>query len=176
MRTFLKIFQAAAILVCLGWCAWLHSRSPKIAYVRSGVIVDKYAGMVEARKAYQTRLDEWQAQLDTLEQQWQHALIRYEKEHNALAASARFNQQKELETRQFAFEKHRASLSEKARLEEEKLLKGTLDQINDYVEKYGREHGFTVVLGTTQSGNLLYAADAVDITDEIVQGLNRAYK
>jgi outer membrane protein len=176
MQRFLQLCQVAALVACLAWCAFLHFRSPRIAYVRSGVILDTYAGMREARNAYQSKMEGWQGQLDTLRQAWQVSLTHYEQERGGLAAAGRLAREQELQNKQYQFEKQQAVLSEKARLEEEKLLKGTLDQINRYVEKYGREHGYTVVLGTTQSGNLLYASEAVDITEQVIEGLNQSYK
>jgi hypothetical protein len=41
-----------------------------------------------------------------------------------------------------------------------------LDQINAFVEAYGEEEGYDMIVGTTQSGNLLYVCPALEITEE----------
>jgi Skp family chaperone for outer membrane proteins len=82
----------------------------------------------------------------------------------------------ELEQKEVELEKYGAAIREQAQAEEDKLLGGALAQINSFVKAYAREQGYTVVLGTTQSGSLLYASDAVDITDQVLRGLNESYK
>jgi outer membrane protein len=71
---------------------------------------------------------------------------------------------------------HQAAVAQQAQSEEAKLAEGVLNQINGFVETYARDRGYTLVLGTTQTGSLLYASDAVDITEEVLQGLNQAYQ
>jgi outer membrane protein len=174
-RPLLLLFSLA-ILLCLGWCAYLQSRIPKVAFVRSGVIVDKYRGMKEVRAVYQHKVAGWQAESDTLQTQFRVSLARYNAEAAGLSGAEQARRQGLLESQRQTLVQHQAAVAEKAQSEEAKLVEGTLNQINGFVESYARSRGYTVVLGTTQTGSLLYASDAVDITDEVLQGLNQAYQ
>jgi outer membrane protein len=61
-------------------------------------------------------------------------------------------------------------------MEEEKNLSKKLnDQIFDYMQEYAPAHGLKYVLGYTRGGGILYAADSLDITDAVLDGLNRKY-
>ena len=51
-----------------------------------------------------------------------------------------------------------------------------MSQINSFVKQYAEQEGYDIILGTTQSGSLLYANNALDITEEIVEALNQYYK
>ena len=64
----------------------------------------------------------------------------------------------------------------KANDEHRKLTAGIVNQFNTYVEKYAKDEGYDVVLGATLSGNILYAKDAIDITPQLIEGLNDTYK
>lgn len=62
-------------------------------------------------------------------------------------------------------------------MEEEKNLSKKLnDQIFDYMQEYAPAHGLKYVLGYTRGGGILYAADSLDITSAVLEGLNSKYK
>jgi outer membrane protein len=61
-------------------------------------------------------------------------------------------------------------------MEEEKNLSKKLnDQIFDYMQEFAPVHGFKYVLGYTRGGGILYAADSLDITASVLEGLNSKY-
>jgi outer membrane protein len=62
-------------------------------------------------------------------------------------------------------------------MEEEKNLSKKLnDQIFDYMQEYAPAHGLKYVLGYTRGGGILYAADSLDITPDVLEGLNNKYR
>jgi outer membrane protein len=162
--------------LCLGWCSYLQLSRPKIAYVRSGVIIEKYLGMQEVRAAFQQKTSVWQSEMDTLQTGFQVALSTYETRKTTATANELQQWQAQLENQRYGVEKHQLALQEKAQLEESKLTEGVLNQVNSFVQTYSKAKGYTLVLGTTQSGSLLYGNEAVDITEEVINGLNTAYK
>ena len=50
-----------------------------------------------------------------------------------------------------------------------------LKQITQYVKDYGKEKGYTIVFGAEGSGAIMYAKDAIEITDEAIVYLNQKY-
>lgn len=49
------------------------------------------------------------------------------------------------------------------------------DAINSFIEEYNKEKGFNMIISNTGNSNLLYADKNLDITNEIVAGLNAKY-
>ena len=49
-------------------------------------------------------------------------------------------------------------------------------QINQYVKDYGKEKGFTYILGTDGTGTVMYGDDSKDITKELSVYVNGRYK
>ena len=59
--------------------------------------------------------------------------------------------------------------------EQEKYNKALHDSIDHFLAVYNKDKKYSIIL--SKSGdNLLYADKAYDITDEIIAGLNKAYK
>ena len=50
-----------------------------------------------------------------------------------------------------------------------------INDINDYVKEYGKEHGYPIIFGAGGNGNIMYAEDNADLTAEILIGLNKHY-
>lgn len=64
-----------------------------------------------------------------------------------------------------------AELIEKEQAKNETLQKA----ITDYIKKYNQNKNFSYVLGYSQGGGILFANDSLDITKEILEGLNAEY-
>ena len=60
--------------------------------------------------------------------------------------------------------------------EHEQLLTGVLNQINAFAEIYAKDKGYDLVIGTTNSGNLLYGISDLDVTEDFIKNLNIYYK
>lgn len=176
MNRFLSLSALVLAAISLGLGLYGKATAPKIAYVRSAVVVEHYLGTREARAVYGRREAEWQANLDTLGNRLDQTAGQYQTSFAAWSPAEQALKGEELARREQELEKYRAAVREQAQAGEEKLLGGALAQINSFVKAYAREHGYTVVLGTTQAGSLLYGNDAVDITDPVLRGLNESYK
>src|SRR5688572_18021823 len=49
------------------------------------------------------------------------------------------------------------------------------NNILDFIKRYNKDHGFTYILGKSDGGGILFASDSLDITSDIVNGLNKEY-
>ena len=62
-------------------------------------------------------------------------------------------------------------ISEEAQVINRKVLQS----IMDYLAVYNESHHFHYILGTSFGGMILYSDKSLDITREILDGLNKAY-
>ena len=49
-------------------------------------------------------------------------------------------------------------------------------QMNEYINQYGKAHGYKYIFGTTNEGNLMFANEAENVTKEITVYINSAYE
>ena len=62
-------------------------------------------------------------------------------------------------------------------MQEEADLNDEVQQlITDYLEKYNKDHNYTFVLAKGTGAGVLLANDALDITNDILDGLNKEYE
>ncbi|MDP2387990.1 MAG: OmpH family outer membrane protein [Bacteroidota bacterium] len=57
-----------------------------------------------------------------------------------------------------------------------KYYEQIVSQINQYVRDYGKEKGYSVILGADGTGAIMYAEEKIDITKEITTYVNNKYK
>jgi outer membrane protein len=58
----------------------------------------------------------------------------------------------------------------------EKKNKQFLQYTLDFLKRKSKEHNYSYVMGYTEGANLLYVNDSLDITNQVVSGLNAEYK
>jgi outer membrane protein len=55
-------------------------------------------------------------------------------------------------------------------------MQEVLNQVNSYVKEYAKKHNYDIVYGTTMDGNILYGKEQYDITDDVLEYLNKQYR
>ncbi|MEM8566150.1 MAG: OmpH family outer membrane protein [Bacteroidota bacterium] len=148
----------------------------KIAFVRSQDIIYKYEGTVEAMAKFNNQKQQWQANVDTLKFDFQRAVNRYNQEYAALSVSERQQREEGLSQQERQFQNYAGAINDKIQAADEEMMQASLNQINAFVEEYSQSHGYDIILGTTLSGSVLYGDEGLDITDELLEALNKNYR
>ncbi len=155
---------------------WLYSPKihTKIAYVRTAVLVDKYLGTKEAQKKFEKKTSDWQAGGDTLKKRLENFIDSLQK----IGKTQNLDKQTTelLEKKQKEFANYQNYIQQNMQVEEQKAMEGIFKQVNSFIEQYAKDKGIDLILGTTQQGSLLYGHKALDITDDIVDALNKQYR
>ena len=93
-----------------------------------------------------------------------------------LTRSAAEQQNNSLQQRQANLQNEAAQKQQELAEESQVLLNQVMYAIQTYLEEYNKEHNFAAILTTTAASNVvMVGAPALDITQEIVDGLNAEY-
>ena len=162
---------AASVLILAGF-VYTNLRVPKIAFVRSIVVLEKYHGMIEAKQLVAQNIANGKTYLDSLENQ----LESISNQIKDAKGAAREELLKEYELAQSKLRLDMNKIEERVSSQDDMLTTGVVNQINDKIKVYAENKGYDLVIGVTLSGNVLYGSKAKDITDEVVEFLNKDYK
>lgn len=147
----------------------------KIAYVRSAVLVEKYHGMLEAREKFNKQKNEMLGRLDTLRLDLERSRNEFLKQAPHFAPTELAQRRGVLERQQTNFVQYSEAIDAKIQEEDQKLTQEVLNQINAFIETYARENDYDLVLGTTNDGSLLFGHEALDITNDLIEKINKHY-
>ncbi|MBS1773969.1 MAG: OmpH family outer membrane protein [Bacteroidetes bacterium] len=162
-------------VVLIACVFYVYKSTPKIAYVRNLEVVYGYNGMKEARAEFQNQNTVWQSNLDTLKIRYQQALAYYQQNLKTFKPSEKEEQIAILKKMEADMKNYGSAVTKEAKDRDEKLTQGILNQINSFVQEYAKKNGYDVVLGAEGNGAILYGDKAYDITDKVLEGLNKDY-
>jgi outer membrane protein len=150
-------------------------REKKIVYIDSAKIINSYKGMIKAREDYQAKTAIWKANIDTLAKDVQSKIAEYQKENSKMSAKEKDLSKQLIQTKQQQLTEYQRAISERAQQEDDAMTKKVMTEINAFIKGYGETHHYTIVLAATEQGNIAFAEKELDITEQIIEGLNKAY-
>src|SRR5687767_7973946 len=84
--------------------------------------------------------------------------------------------EEDLGKKQQNLQMYQQSLGQQLMQEEAKIQKELYDRITVFLKKYGNEKGLQIVLKFDQTSDLLFAGNPLDISQDVITGLNAEYK
>ena len=149
--------------------------TPNIGYVDSAKLLNEYRAMIDARKEFQTKSKSWQSNVDTLSLEVQSAARAYNRKSANLSNAERSQALSRLKLRQEQLLQYQRSVQQSAKEQNDKLTEEVISQINKYLQDYGRQQHYDFILVATQAGNIAYAREGTDLTNEVLIDLNKDY-
>ncbi len=86
------------------------------------------------------------------------------------------NAQRDLLEKRESLEQLERKLSSELMIEQNENSKRLFDSISNYLQLYNAKHKFNLIISTSKGGTVLHAADGLDITADVIKGLNARYK
>jgi Outer membrane protein len=149
--------------------------SPKLVYVDSNKLINGYQGMLSARAEYQKKSAVWKSNIDSLNAEIQSRITDYEKTNSRMSKKEKDLSQELIKVKQRQLVDYQQATNAQAQQEDIKLTNDVITQMNAYLKKYGQEKGYKIIMAATDYGNIAYADDGLDITEEVLEGMNDEY-
>lgn len=151
--------------------------SNKIAYIEVDSIMTQYNFCKEYAKILEAKGNNIQKTLASKQQALQSAAANFQQkvQQNAYTRDQAEAIQAGLQKQSNDLQGLNQRLSAEFQTETDKYNKALHDSIQHYLAVYNKDKKYGLIFAK-QGDNLLYADKAYDITDEIVAGLNKAYK
>lgn len=154
----------------------LLTRKPAIAYVNNQRILAGYDGLKQSKAMYDKKMENWQANLDTLSKEFKAEIASYQTEAKKMTSKEKSLKEELLRKKEQDLVNYKSALEQKAREEEAEMTSGVINQVNSFITQYGKDKGYDYILGVTDNGNILFAKEGDDITEEVLAYLNDKYK
>lgn len=150
----------------------------KIVYINTDTLLRNYTLSVELNEAFLKKQEERNTELNIkakdLDRQAREFQRKLENNGFISAERAEAARQDLLEKNQ-KLQQLQQEMTEKMMKEQSELNKKLFESITNFLAEYNKEKGYEIVLSTVVAGNVLYAADGFDITQDVVKRLNEQY-
>lgn len=151
------------------------SHKDKVAYVDNLKLIEKYKGMDEARKLIEKNTQQLKNNVDTLASEFEQSMKNYEQQRAKGMSEKEMRLNEELlQNKQKQFMQYRDASQKKIKEEENKITGEVLSKLNNIIKEYGKKQNYKIIFGANTSGNIVYADNVLDITDEVIEVVNEA--
>lgn len=172
-RLMVALMMAAAVI--LGGLSTASAQDVKIGYVD----MQEALNSIEEGKRVKARLErEFQQRQERLDAKQNEVLeMRQELEQQAMMLSEEARQERvmALQGRMQELQELYLQLQNELAQQEAEATKGIFDKMRAIIRTMAREQNYTLILERTES-SVLYAADGMNLTDELVRRYNAAHQ
>ena len=174
MKRFSSILPLLALVIAL--VALYFSRSSsELVYVDVNKLIEGYSLTKVAKEEFYKKATLMKGNIDSLMNGWQKELQSYEKERASMSAKELKLKQELLQNKQQQINGYQEAIQKQIQEEDKKVTQTVINDINDYVKEYGKKHGYKIIFGASGGGNIMYAQESTDLTQEVLKGLNDSY-
>lgn len=153
----------------------LHLNAPKVGMIRTSDFLSRYIGMQEAKRMFEGQQQEKATEIENLVEGINAKIAALEDTIDPPGLMERNGQVKEIAAMRMDLMRMKEEFSAKMQQEDEELTAVVLNQANEFLDQFGKEHGYDIIFGTNNSGTLLYMDGGHDITEEALEELNASY-
>jgi len=175
MRSKLLVVLALAVSMLALGAISLLAQEVKIGYIDSIKIFAEYQETQEAEQVYKKEVDAWKAQAAAMEQE----IVKLQDELKAqsLMLSEEKQKEKKLELDQ-KMQDYQTFMQDTfgddglAAKRNKELTQPIVDKINDILERVGQDEGYSMIFDVANA-NIVWASKALDLTDKVLEELNK---
>lgn len=150
----------------------------KIVYINMDTLLNNYTQSRELNEAFLKKLEANRTELNIKVKNFDReaAEFRNKVENNGFMTRERAEQaQMDLMIKQQNLQKLQQEMTENVQREQMEINRKLYDAITNFLTEYNKAKGFQLILSTTLGGNVLFAQEGFDITNEVVSQLNEQY-
>ncbi|GIV35733.1 MAG: membrane protein [Cyclobacteriaceae bacterium] len=147
----------------------------KIAYVNADTLLEHYEYIktsVEIMEAKKQKIEsDYRKRAESLKGEFE----AYQRNMNNMTIGQVRAVEEDLARKQQNLQLFEQSISQELMNDQARINKELYDRVTAFLKEYGKQRGLMVVLKFDPSSDLLYAHDTLDITQDVLKGLNEAY-
>jgi outer membrane protein len=171
----IPLYLAVLAVVLSVAALYLSKSSSQLVYVDVNKLMEGYKRTKVAKAEFDKKATIMKTNVDSLVGNWQTELKNYEKERASLSPKELKLKQELLGNKQQQINGYQEAIQKKIQEEDKKVTQTVINDINDYVKEYGKKNSYKIIFGASGGGNIMYAEESTDLTEEILKGLNAEY-
>jgi outer membrane protein len=157
-------------LILLTLLSFGASAAGKSAFINSKVLLERSPQAMAANKELQQQFGEREQSLRKLAEGIQQMEKTYQTDSAIMSEEQKRKAEDNIVQNKRRFQFEQQSLKEDLQSKQRELLQGVQAAIKAVIQSYGKENGYDFIFTDT---SIAYASEAVDITEDILQELNK---
>ncbi len=147
----------------------------KLAYINSDSVLSKYEYLKASAEILEAKSKKVEQDYINRAQSLQKEIEAYQRNVNNMTVGQVRAVEEDLGKKQQNLQLYEQSIRQELMNDQSKLNRELYDRITVFLQKYGKERGLHLVLKFDTTSDVLYGVDALDITQDVITGLNADY-
>jgi outer membrane protein len=164
------------IVMALALFSVFACQESKIGFVDNQKLMDEYQEKVDVEAKFKVKIDALTKKRDSISQMFQMKL-------QAFQAKAQKMPQEQAQEEYGQLQQEGQFMGQQLQQQEQELqvqsqteMDSIVSKVKREVKAYGKDNGYTFILGGGDGGSVLYGSEAQEVTAPIVKALNDKYK
>ncbi|UGU18047.1 OmpH family outer membrane protein [Sinomicrobium kalidii] len=166
-----KIIIAGVALLGL-----LSCQQNKIAFVDNTKLINDYQEKKDVEAKFKGKLDTFEKKTDSLSKALQAEAQVFQNEASKMSQSKAQEKYNTLMQKRQQIQQQVQQEEMQLQQESQEQIDSLIEKVRDFVKEYGKNNGYTYILGANEAGSVLYGEEGKDITEEVLKILNEKYK
>ena len=150
-----NLIIAVVALVTLASC-----NNQKMGYVNLTDLMKEYDAVKDLEKEMKTKSETFQAKYQQIAAEMDDQI--------AKGKLSKADAQKQGQDLQRAYQQEGGLLQQESEERSDKII----EDVKEFVKEYAKKKGYSFVFGASESGNVLYGDEKMDLTEEIIDAIN----
>ena len=148
----------------------------KTGFIDNSELIKEYQKRKDIEATYKVKIEKFDKRVDSIGKAFQ-------SEAQAFQAQAATMAQKDAQEQYQILGQKQQMLQQQFQMEEQAIQKESqieidtlIKEVRAFVKGYGKDKGYTYILGSNDAGSVMYGEENKDLTKEILEELNKTYK
>ncbi len=166
-----KIFILLLAVITLSACT-----QQKIGFVDTTELMKDYKAVKDLENQIKDKQNLLQGKYEQIALAFEKEVQEFQKVSKKLSQKQGEARYQELMFKQQQIQQNQQKESLALQKESQEKMDDLIDNMKDLAKEYAKNNGYTFILGTNESGNVLYGAEEYDLTETILEVIDNAYK
>ena len=165
-----KLILTGVALLALTAC------TDKVAFVDNSKLLNDYQEKKDIEANLKGQISAYERKRDSISMAFQTEARAFDAQAKTLPQNVAQKKYNELMQKSQILQQHLQQEEQKIQMESQTQMDSLLSKVKKNIKEYGKQKGYTFILGANDGGSVLYGSEKKDITKEVTEYLNNQYK
>lgn len=145
-------------------------------YINGDSLLNNYEYFKKAKKDFEARTKRTENEIVAKRTALEKELMQYQQNGISMSSEQRAKTEENLMRKEQELRMFSENAAAKLQEDQDKFNEALFDKVALYLKEYCKDRNYQVVLNYTKGSTILFASDSLDITSEVLKGLNAQEK
>jgi outer membrane protein len=148
----------------------------KIGFVMTDSLMANYLFFKDREEVFKSKAEEYEKKLYNDQRSFESEAREFEQRAQYLTLTEKESRQQKLIKKQQELMRLQENLSNQLAREESELTREVFDTVQVFLKSFAQKNGLQFVLSNVKGGGIWFADERLDVTKQVIDGLNERYE